>query len=155
MNRMNPTEASEQIQLGLDEIGIRVTRGELIQEKRLILPAGIMALVLLWSAVSNAAEVAICQLVAKPANFDHENVTLQGGVAGLKETTSRAGNDYATFKLQDQGGSCAVSVFTWGHPALTNNDHVRVEGVFEIEHHQGRYTFYNEVQATKVIPVPR
>jgi len=28
-----------------------------------------------------------------------------------------------------------------------------VEGLFETEHHQGRYTFYNEVQATKVVPV--
>jgi uncharacterized protein YdeI (BOF family) len=126
--------------------------------KRFISPrllAGITAAVLISSAVTNAAEVAICQLVAKPASFDHQNVTLQGNVAGLKETTSRAGNDYTTFKLQDQGGSCAVNIFTWGHPTLTNNDHVRVEGTFETEHHQGRYTFYNEVETTKVTPVPR
>ena len=30
---------------------------------------------------------------------------------------------------------------------------MRVDGIFEIEHHQGRYTFYNEIQATKVTPV--
>ena len=32
---------------------------------------------------------------------------------------------------------------------------VRVDGVFETEHHQGRYTFHNEVEATKVTSVPR
>lgn len=118
--------------------------------------AGLTAAALtLWSGITNAAEATICQLVAKPASFDHQNVTVQGSVAALRETTSRAGNDYTTFKLQDQGGSCAISIFTCGHPALSNNDHVRVDGVFETEHHQGRYTFYNEVEATKVTPLPR
>ena len=72
-----------------------------------------------------------------------------------RETTSRAGNNYTTFKLEDQSGSCAVNIFIWGYPPLSNNDHVRVDGVFETEHHQGHYTFYNEVQGTKVTPVPQ
>jgi hypothetical protein len=118
--------------------------------------AGMMAAALiLWSAICNAAEVPICQLAAKPASFDHQDVTLQGSVAALRETTSRVGNDYTTFKLQDQSGGCAVNIFTWGHPSLANTDNVRVDGVFEVEHHQGRYTFYNEVEATKVTPVPK
>jgi hypothetical protein len=62
----------------------------------------------------------------------------------------------STFKLQGPSGCGAVDIFTWGHPTpLTNGDHVRVDGVFETEHHQGHYTFYNEVQATKVMPVPQ
>ena len=122
-------------------------------EKRLSLLTGLMVGVLIAPVVTSAAEIGVCQLVAKPASFDHQNVILQGSVMGLKETTSRAGNDYTTFKLQD--GSCTVSIFAWGHPALTNSDHVRIEGVFETEHHQGRYTFYNEVEATKVTPVAR
>lgn len=60
-----------------------------------------------------------------------------------------------TFKLQDPSGCSAVNIFTWGHPALSNGDQVRVDGVFETEHHQGRYTFHNEVEATKVTSVPR
>jgi hypothetical protein len=112
-------------------------------------------LILLTSSISDAAEVSVCQLAAKPASFDHQNVTVQGSAASLRETTSQAGNDYTTFKLQDQGGSCAISVFIWGHPTLSNNDHVRVDGVFETEHHVRRYTFYNEVEATKVTPTPR
>jgi hypothetical protein len=37
---------------------------------------------------------------------------------------------------------------------LNNRDQVRVDGVFETEHHQGHYTFYNEIEATKVTAVP-
>jgi hypothetical protein len=108
--------------------------------------------ILLITSTANATEVGVCSLTANRTSFDHQNVTLQGTAMGVKETTSRRGNDYTTFKLQDLSGDCAVSIFAWGHPPLTNGDHIRVEGVFEIEHHQGQYTFYNEVQATKVIP---
>jgi hypothetical protein len=123
--------------------------------KKLALLAAVWAAALTLPVVTDASETTVCQLAAKPASFNNQNVTLQGSVAALRETTSQARNDYTTFKLQDQGGSCAVTIFTWGHPALSNNDQVRVDGVFEIEHRQGKYTFYNEVQATKISPLPR
>jgi hypothetical protein len=67
--------------------------------------AGAMALVLLAAVPTiNAAEVGVCSIVAKPANFDHQTVTVQGTATTLKETTSRKGNDYTTFKLQDPSG---------------------------------------------------
>jgi hypothetical protein len=118
--------------------------------------AGAATLALLsYFAFANAAEVGICAIVVKPADFNHQTVTLQGVAAALKETTSHRGNDYTTFKLQDPSGCGSVSVFAWGHAAMNNGDQVRVEGVFETEHHQGRYTFYNEVEATKVTPAAR
>jgi hypothetical protein len=118
--------------------------------------AGATTLALLsFFAFVSAAEVGVCAIVAKPADFNHQTVTLQGTATALKETTSHRGNDYTTFKIQDPSGCGAVSVFTWGHAAMSNGDHVRVEGVFETEHHQGRYTFYNEIEATKVTSVPR
>jgi hypothetical protein len=117
--------------------------------------AGATAFVLLTSAAVNAVEITVCSIVANPAGFNSQIITLQGTTIALKETTSRRGNDYTTFKLQDPSGRCAVDIFTWGHPLLTNGDHVRVEGVFETEHHQSPYTFYNEVQATKVTAIPQ
>ena len=60
------------------------------------------------------------------------------------------GNYYTTFKLED--GNCLLDVFTWGHPTVASGEKVQIEGVFEVEHHQGKYTFYNEVQATSVNP---
>ena len=117
---------------------------------------GTIALVLLTSVpITYAAEVGVCAIVAKPSDFDHQTVTLLGTAAALKETTSHRGNDYTTFKLQDASGCGAVNVFGWGHAGMSNGDHVRVDGVFETVHHQGRYTFYNEVEASKVTALPR
>jgi hypothetical protein len=122
-------------------------------QNRTLTGAVIYALLAFTSNVG-AADIGVCPIVAKPANFDHQTVTLQGTVTALKETTSHRGNDYTTFKLEDPGGCGAVAIFSWGHPPLNNGDHVRVEGLFETEHHQGRYTFYNEVEATRVTTVP-
>ena len=102
-------------------------------------------------AGADAAEVAICTLVTKPANFDRQAVTFQGTATTVKKTTSRRGNDYTLFKLQGPRDCGTVDVFMWGHPKLGNGDHVRVEGVFESVHHQDRSVFYNQVEATKVL----
>jgi hypothetical protein len=102
-----------------------------------------------------SSRYAICSLVAKPSNFDRQPVTFQGIATAVKKTTSRRGNDYTLFKLQGPGGCGTVDVFMWGHPKLSNGDHVRVEGVFESVHHQDRSVFYNQVEATKVVPVQK
>jgi hypothetical protein len=117
--------------------------------------AGVVIFELLTSLPTGAAEGGVCAIITNPPSFDHKTVSLRGAVTALKETTSRRGNDYTTFKLQDPSGCGALNIFTWGHPALSNGDQVRVDGTFETEHHQGRYTFYNEVQATKVTAVPQ
>ena len=111
--------------------------------------------ILMSLPVAHAADMDICSIVGNPAKYDHQTVALQGTATALKETTSQRGNDYTTFNLQDPSGCGAVKVFAWGHAAMSNGDQVRVEGVFETEHHQGRYTFYNEVEATKVTSVGR
>jgi hypothetical protein len=115
----------------------------------------VAAFMLVISVAAHAAEASIHSIATDPSSFDHQTVTLQGTAVTVKETTSQRGNDYTTFKLQDPGSGDSVSVFMWGHPPLGNGDHVQVDGVFEREHHQGRYTFHNEVGATKVSPLPR
>jgi len=86
-------------------------------------------------AGADAAEVAICSLAIKPANFDRQAVTFQGTATAVKKTTSRRGNDYTLFKLQGPRDCGTIDVFMWGNPKLGNGDHVRVEGVFESVHH--------------------
>jgi hypothetical protein len=105
---------------------------------------------LLCPLSSCVARDSVCDIANNHAKFDHQDIALDGKVSALKETTSRAGNDYTIFKLED--GECFLDVFTWGHPPIANGNTVQVQGVFEVEHHQGKYTFYNEMQATKVIP---
>ena len=109
------------------------------------------ALLLLTSACGNAGDV--CSIVKNPRAFNRQNVTLEGTVTALKETTSPKGNDYTTFKLEDPSGCGTVKIFTWGHPTISDSDQVRVEGVFETEHINPPYIFYNEVQAEKIVPV--
>ncbi len=126
------------------------------QSENIGLIGGAAILVLLGSAAtSNAADLGVCSLVGKPSNFDRQAITLQGKATAVKKTTSRRGNDYTLFKLQDPGGCGTVDVFIWGHPKLSDGDHVLVEGVFETVHHQDRSVFYNQVEATKVVPAPK
>jgi hypothetical protein len=113
-------------------------------------------LALLASVASgDAAEVAICSLVAKPSSFDRQAITFQGTATAVKKTTSRRGNDYTLFKLQGPAGCGSIDVFIWGHPKLNEGDRVRVDGVFETVHHQDRSVFYNQVEATKVVTAPK
>jgi hypothetical protein len=113
-------------------------------------------LALLASVASlDAAEVAICSLVAKPSSFDRQVITFQGTATAVKKTTSRRGNDYTLFKLQGPGGCGAVDVFIWGHPKLSDGDRIRVEGVFETVHHQDQLVFHNQIEATKVVSAPK
>ena len=120
----------------------------------LIGQAAILAL-LASGASADAADVAICSLVAKPSNFDRQMITFQGTAREVKKKTSRRGNDYTLFKLQGPGSCGTVDVFIWGHLKLSDGDHVRVEGVFETVHHQDQLVFYNQVEATKVVPAPK
>jgi hypothetical protein len=106
-------------------------------------------------ARADAADVAICSLVAKPSNFDRQAITFQGVATGVKKKTSRRGNGYTLFKLQGTGSCGSIDVFIWGHPKLSDGDHVRVEGVFETVHHQDQLVFYNQVEATKIVPAPK
>jgi hypothetical protein len=105
---------------------------------------------IIWSFCCPAADDGVCTVANNRAKFDHQNVVLAGRISALKETISQAHNAYTTFKLED--GNCSLDIFLWGHPILASGEKVKVEGVFEVEHHQGKYTFYNEVQATTVGP---
>ena len=117
--------------------------------------AAALALLLPSVARADAAEVAICSLVAKPSGFDRQTITLQGIATAVKITTSRRGNDYTLFKVQDAGGCGTVEVFIWGHPKISDGDRIWVEGVFETVHHQDHLVFHNQIEATKVFPAPK
>lgn len=97
----------------------------------------------------------VCAIVAAPAKFDHQTVLLDGVVTNLNETTSQRGNDYTTFKLQDASGCGAVTIFSWGHPTLTEGACVHASGLFETEHHAGKYVFKNEVSASSITLCPK
>ena len=99
------------------------------------------------SAFAQAVNTSPKDILANPDRFDSQPVIITGTITNLQERVSRAGNSYYTFDLSD--GKQAVRVFSFG-TAPCRGGAATVEGSFEKVKRQGRYTFYNEVTATRV-----
>jgi uncharacterized protein YdeI (BOF family) len=95
----------------------------------------------------------IGDVLARPDAFDGRKVVLDGKVSALDPRTSRRGNDYFTFRLSDETGA-SLKVFSWGKPAITPGDRVEVRGRFQRERRVGRYTFTDEVEASRIRKLP-
>ncbi len=91
---------------------------------------------------------AVKALLADPARYDGQIVTLTGTVTSLDVRVSQRGNSYYTFKLDD--GSGRVTVFSFGDPPCPEGRAVNVEGQFLRVKEISGYTFYNQVDATRV-----
>lgn len=86
----------------------------------------------------------IANILAAPASFDGQHVTVSGTVQQLSERTSRRGNDYTTFDLCD--ASC-VHIYSFGHPKIANGQTLTVNGKFFADKHVGTTEFKNEIDA--------
>jgi len=110
-----------------------------------------IALLCLLSVTSSASAQLVntspSEILGSARRFDGEAVTISGTITNLQERVSHAGNRYYTFDLSD--GKQAIRVFSFGS-APCRVGGATVEGTFEKVKRQGRYTFYNEVTATKV-----
>ncbi len=80
--------------------------------------------------------------------FDQKIVTLIGTAEDVLPRVSRRGNDYTTFKLADTTGR--INVFSWGKLSIRSGERVEVRGVFQRVKRVGKYTFYNEIEASSV-----
>jgi len=78
-------------------------------------------------AGADAAEVALCSLVTKPANFYRQAVAFQGTATAVKKTTSRRGNDYTPFKLQGPRREESMSNFAHRLRASLVSDSIRAQ----------------------------
>lgn len=88
----------------------------------------------------------IAAIEKNPDKFHKKLVQLEGKVSDYKEKTSRAGNPYTTFKLvQDEN---KITVFSYGHLKLRNDDEVVVVGRYYKERRVGRSTFKHEIDAS-------
>ncbi|QLH52795.1 MAG: hypothetical protein CH6_0127 [Candidatus Kapaibacterium sp.] len=85
-------------------------------------------------------------ILENPDNYDGELVEVVGKVENFKSKVSKRGNAYITFDLR--GESASITVFSFGRFNLSNGDRVKVVGYFQKEKNVGRYTFYNEIDAT-------
>jgi hypothetical protein len=118
-----------------------------------------LLVVLLWVVVllglagPALARDRIGDILARPDAFDGREVVLDGKVSALDLRTSRRGNDYCAFRLLDEKGA-SIKVFSWGKPAIAPGDRVEVRGRFQRERRVGRYTFTNEVEASRIRKLP-
>lgn len=95
----------------------------------------------------------IGDILARPDTFDGREVVLEGKASAVDPRTSRRGNDYFTFRISDETGT-SLKVFSWGKPAITPGDRVQVSGRFQRERRVGRYSFTNEVEASRIRKLP-
>ncbi|MGD0263603.1 MAG: hypothetical protein ABSD47_01455 [Candidatus Methylomirabilota bacterium] len=109
--------------------------------------------VLLGLASPALAQDRIGDILARPDAFDGREVMLAGKASAVDPRTSRRGNDYFTFRLSDETGA-SLKVFSWGKPAIAPGDRVEVRGRFQRERRVGRYTFTDEVEASRVRRLP-
>jgi hypothetical protein len=113
-------------------------------------------IVLALIEASDAAEPNICTVSANPSKFDHQRVTLEGVVSALfRETSSRTGRKEMTFTLRSPAGCGSVLVYAQPPLTINNGDHIRLEGVFETEHHRDGMIFHDEIQTTNVTAIPK
>ncbi len=104
-------------------------------------------LIIFFSSILIAGDViSIKSILDNPQKFDGKIVTIQGEVVKLKSKVSKKGNPYFTFKLDD--GEANITVFSFGKSNIENDDKVKVTGIFNAVKRVGKYTFYNEIDAT-------
>ena len=105
--------------------------------------------------LSLVAVVAARALPSSPAEilgaadrFDGQIVTISGTVTNVQPRVSRQGNAYFTFELSD--GRKSITVFKFGESPCRAGATATVEGLFQTVKQVGRYTFRNQVDATKI-----
>ena len=123
----------------------------MLQSNAMLL-VGALALATVSLGPVYARDVTFHSIVSDPAGFDHRDVVLLGSIANVRANkTSHAGYAYTTFELNDASGN-GIGIFMWGHPDLTDGEHVRVNGEFKDEYRVGRHSFHNEIDASSVVP---
>jgi len=74
-------------------------------------------------------------------------VQVEGKVISTKFKTSKKGNPYTTFDLSDAGNT--LTVFSFGTLSIEEGNKIRVMGRYQKVKQVGRYTFYNEIDASE------
>jgi DNA/RNA endonuclease YhcR with UshA esterase domain len=102
--------------------------------------------ILSFYSCTDAQVVTISEILSNPDKYHLKTVLVKGEVLDVKHKVSKKGNPYTVFALSD--GTSAIKIFTFGTPEINRGDRVQVKGIFYKVKYVGRYTFYNEIDAT-------
>ncbi|MCS6922745.1 MAG: hypothetical protein NZM10_00045 [Fimbriimonadales bacterium] len=113
----------------------------------------ILSVALVWAGLTaqqkpapKPIQTSVAAILKDPDKFHRKLVQVEGEVDDLKKKTSRVGNAYTTFKLDSEGKQ--ITVFSYGHLPISEDDKVVVIGRFYKERRVGRATFINEIDAS-------
>ena len=107
----------------------------------------LLTTVLTYYVYANAQVLTVSEILNHPEKYHLKTVQVKGEVLDVKHKVSKRGNEYTVFVLSD--GKKSLNVFTFGTPEINVGDKVKVEGIFYKVKYVGRYTFYNEIDASK------
>jgi RecJ-like exonuclease len=107
----------------------------------------LLTAVLTFYVYANAQVLTVSEIINNPDKYHLKTVQVKGEVLDVKHKVSKRGNEYTVFVLSD--GKKSLNVFTFGTPEINVGDKVKVEGIFYKVKYVGRYTFYNEIDASK------
>ncbi len=108
-----------------------------------------LSILILLTFMSKACEnTTVSAIAADSHKFDGKEVCVEGSVSG-PYLSSRAGNNYTTFGLNDDNGK-SLSVYYLGALSVKEGDKVKVTGIYEFKKIVLKYTLYNEIDAISV-----
>jgi hypothetical protein len=101
-----------------------------------------------FTANAQAIKISIADIYANPNKYDWQMVQVEGKVLFVKSKICPKG-DYTTLELDDHSGK-SLTIFSYGHFPIKQGDKVKVTGIYKkVIHVPPRYTFYNEIDATR------
>ena len=109
----------------------------------LVVVVSLVAVVGAWALQSSPTEI-----LGNPDRFDGQIVTISGTLINVQPRVSQRGNAYFTVELSD--GRKSITVFKFGESPCRARMTATVEGLFQKVKQVGRYTFRNQIDATKI-----
>jgi cytochrome c-type biogenesis protein CcmE len=98
------------------------------------------------AAADQPVAAKVADVLAKPASYDQKQIRIPGKVSAFQQRTSKSGNKYFVFKLEDKDKK--LSVYGRGElmPAPKNGSRVEVEGKFRRQNKVGNQIFKDEIE---------
>ncbi len=115
----------------------------------LLLTGVVIACLIFIPLIANAQVIktTVGDILSNPDKYDGKMVRVEGNVISIKFKTSKKGNPYTILNLSDTGDT--LTVFSFGTLSIKDDDSVRVMGRYQKVKQVGRYTFYNEIDASE------